>query len=315
MMRTSRAVVALTVLLALLVGATTASAHGNHLSADSQVSGDGSVMVERLFVDQDAYLVLHADDGGNPGEVIGHKAVSRGFHAPISVNMSDGFWQSMDGNETVWAVLHEDNGDGEFDPESDAELQAFGGAAATPLTVRKATGSVSVAAAGFSVKETQENEVTIPQVTAGQSSFLVLKTNTNGSPGDIVGHATLTPGTQTDVHVAINETYFDAQQAQFLLWATVYEDNGDGEFDPATDTLVTAGDAPVASLFTVAKPLGDNSGGVGVNTPTETATETTAASQPSETTTTTDTSGSGFGVLAVLVALAAFVCVQLGRQV
>ncbi|WP_338729339.1 PGF-CTERM sorting domain-containing protein [Haladaptatus sp. DJG-WS-42] len=314
MKRTSRAVVALALTLSLLAGATTASAHGNHLSADSQVSGDGSVMVERLFVDQAAYLVLHADNDGNPGKVIGHKAVSRGFHAPISVEMSDEFWNDMAGNETVWAVLHEDNGDGEFNPKSDGELQAFGGAAATPITVRKGAGSVSVAAAGFSVKETQVNNVTIPQVTTSQSSFLVLRTNTNGAPGEIVGHAPLAAGTETNVPVIINETYFDAQQAQFLLWATVYEDNGDGEFDPATDKLVTAGGVPVASLFTVAKPLGDNSGDGGlVNTPSQTATQTTTDAEPTQTPTTTE--GPGFGVLAALVALSGFVCIRLGRRV
>lgn len=312
MIRTSPAIVALALALALLAGATTASAHGNHLSADSQVSGDGSVMIERLFVDQDAYLVLHADDGDNPGKVIGHKAVTRGFHAPISVNMSDEFWSEMDGNETVWAVLHEDNGDGEFNPERDAALQAFGGAAAVPITVRKGAGSVSVAAAGFSVKETQVNRVTIPQVTTTQSSFLVLRTNTNGAPGKIVGHTPLTAGTETNVAVEINQTYFDPQQDQFLLWATVYTDNGDGEFDPTTDNLVMAGEAPVASLFTVAKPLGDNSGDGMVNTPEETTTQTTTDAQPTETTT---TEGPGFGLLTAFVALSAFVCVQLRRRV
>ncbi|MFC6733176.1 hypothetical protein ACFQH3_04170 [Haladaptatus sp. GCM10025707] len=67
MKRASRVVVAVVVAASLLAGATAVSAHGNHLSADSQVSGDGSVMVERLFVDQDSYLVLHADDEGEPG--------------------------------------------------------------------------------------------------------------------------------------------------------------------------------------------------------------------------------------------------------
>ncbi|MFC6733177.1 hypothetical protein ACFQH3_04165 [Haladaptatus sp. GCM10025707] len=228
--------------------------------------------------------------------------------------MSDEFWGSMSGNETVWAVLHEDNGDGTFDPETDGELQGFGGAAATPITVRKGAGSVAVAASGFSVKEAQNGTVFLPQITTSQSSFVVLKTNTNGQPGTIVGHTALEAGTTTNVSVAVDLAYYDDQQAQFLLWATVYADDGDGTFDPETDRLVTAGDQPVASLFTVKKPLGNDNGDGGlVNTPSATATQSATETTEPAATTTTSTDGPGFGLLSAIAGVT-LLSVLLGRK-
>lgn len=69
-----RLLVAASVLLAVvvLVGvAGPAGAHGYHLTANPQLSDDGTIVVESLFALSDGFVVLHADEDGAPGDPSG----------------------------------------------------------------------------------------------------------------------------------------------------------------------------------------------------------------------------------------------------
>ena len=47
------------------------AAHLNHVTAGTQQTPDGTVIVESSFASNDGYLTVQRDDGGEPGEVVG----------------------------------------------------------------------------------------------------------------------------------------------------------------------------------------------------------------------------------------------------
>lgn len=67
------------------------------------------------------YLVIHADNSGKPGAVLGSSALLRaGENANVKVALSRA---SRDG-EVLYAMLHTDDGDGAFSASSDALVQS-----------------------------------------------------------------------------------------------------------------------------------------------------------------------------------------------
>lgn len=308
-----RYLVGLLLVVGLAVGSATVSAHGNHLTADDQASDDGTVVIENLFVSSDSYVVLHAADGGESGRVIGHKSLDAGFHTDVRVRIEDAYWNGRSGDTSVRAVLHEDDGDGQFETGEDSPLRWFGRVAATQFRVEKRdAGAVNVVAAGFGSQSTNGPTVTVERVELARDGYLVVHADGNDSAGRIVGRTALDAGVHRNVSVAIDPSFYSERDRIFPLWAAVRADDGDGQFEAEADAPVTVRGSPVMSEFTVHKADGgDGDDGSLVNTP-EPTTETTSPSNATPTTTdstatTADVPGFGVAVaLAALVALALF---------
>jgi hypothetical protein len=268
----------------LLVAAGVATAHGNHLTVDPQVSSDGTVVVENFFLQNGGYLVLHADDGGEPGRVVGVERFDSGYHSAVRIRMDEQFWRESGDAVTVWATLHRSDGDGAFDPSEDEIFRSFGGVAGRAVTVEKAeTGrSYVVAANPFGVRqETDGPNVTVRNVSLASDGYLALHaTEQDYSPGRPVGHVQLSAGTHQNVTVRLNESFYRSLDERYDLWAVVHTSDENGEFDPETDRPVTAGNETVGSFFSLEK----GGSAVDVTTPTPTAdesaqTETTTESR------------------------------------
>ncbi len=66
---------------------------------------DGTVLVTRVTSNAPGWIVIHADDGGNPGPVLGQAAVPNGITADVLVEIdTEGL------TDTLWAMLHVDEG-------------------------------------------------------------------------------------------------------------------------------------------------------------------------------------------------------------
>ena len=265
----------------LLVGTGVAVAHGNHLTADAQLSDDGTVVVENLFLQQGGYLVLHADDDGSPGEVLGHRQLGSGFRAGVPIAVDEQFWRETGESTTIWATLHEDDGDGQFEPNGDDGIfRSFGGFAGTDFTVGKQEGGKTyvVAASAYGIRqETNGSTVTVKNVSLAESAYVVAHAvEQDYSPGEAVGQTRLEAGVHENVTVELNESFYESVDDQFRLYVLVHEDDGDGEFDPESDAPVTVGEEPVGSSFDLQKSGNGGDGGDGgdggglVNTPEET---------------------------------------------
>jgi len=244
--------------------------HGTHVDVDPQVSSDGTVVVETLSMLRLGFVVLRADDGGSPGEPVGHARVPGiGYQAAVPVAVDNGTWDDWTGNRTLWAVLHRDDGDGQFDPDSDPAMTARNPAARARFALRKsASGAARVLGTGRQARPLTDGAVTLPRAALPQPGHLVVEPVDGGEP---VGATALDAGGHANVTVALNDSFVAAQPDRFRARAVVYRDNGEAE------GALDAGDRPVAvagePVATVVVVRTDEDGGVVVLTPEPTGTE------------------------------------------
>lgn len=292
----------LPVVTALLVAVTLAvipaTAHINHVTADPQISANGTVVVETAYVGSDAWVVIHRDEGGTPGEAIGHTRIrAGGLKTDVTVPVNRAAWTNWS-NQTVWVTLHRDQGDSSFDPAEDPTYRSFDRPAGEQITLARGNPAV-VTAAGFSPKRSA-GDVTVRRATLPTDGHVVLH---NGSvDGRVVGHVSQTVGTHRNVTVALNESFYRRHDRAILV-ATLYTDDGDGTFDQS-DTLVRAGDVPVAAEFAVYlrnHSVTRTESLVTTATPGETG-STTSSAKPGEHSP-TGGNGPGFGLAGTVTAL------------
>jgi hypothetical protein len=80
---------------------------GPRVTADDQPVVDGTVSVAVAAVPGPAFVVLHRDEGGAPGPVVGHAEVDAGDHEAVRVTLDE----DVSDGATLWAMLHTDAGE------------------------------------------------------------------------------------------------------------------------------------------------------------------------------------------------------------
>jgi cell division septation protein DedD len=323
----SHPAIALALLACLVALAAPVLAHDvNHLSADAQVSADGTVVLESAYATGDGFVVLYRDWDGRDGEVVGVTPFSaaQADVTEVPVAFDDESWAAVDRNATVTAVLYADtDGDGRFDPAEDDPQVSFGRATQVTFDVARGEAPVYVSAAGIGAQRSA-GEVTVREVRLAEAGHLVVSLSEDGEPGRTLGHVSLAAGTHEDVRVSLNRSFLADRDGIFSVFATAYTDGGDvtGRLD-AADRPVRADGSLVATRFSVS-PVDDvetTTPTSVVNTPTATASSTTDTATVSDTTPTGTTTrsasaedGSGFGAMAVLAALLAALLVVTVRR-
>jgi hypothetical protein len=119
------------------------SAQGNEVSAEvagGQASGDGTtVTVPRAGISGvSGWLVIRADRGGEPGDVLGYAPLREGeSEEDVAVPLDE-----PAGSETLYAVVHaEEPADGDFTfPDGDPPVEANGSVVAEPLRYTASAG-------------------------------------------------------------------------------------------------------------------------------------------------------------------------------
>lgn len=290
----------------------------NHLSADAQVSPDGTLVLESAYATSDGFVVLYRGWDGRDGEVVGvtEFSAARVDVTEVPVSLNDSAWDAVEGNATVTAVLYADDGErnGTFDP-ADSPQVSFGRATQVTFDVARGTSPVYVSAAGIGAQRSA-GEVTVREVSLAEAGHLVLSLSEGGEPGRTLGHVTLDAGTHENLRVGLNRSFLASRNGTFSVFATAYTDDGDGVLD-ADDRPVRANGSLVTTRFSVS-PVDDVETGTptsAVNTPTATAPpptdSPTEATTPSPTR--TDGNGPGFGLVAALGALVAALLLGVSR--
>ncbi|MEX2550056.1 MAG: plastocyanin/azurin family copper-binding protein [Nitriliruptoraceae bacterium] len=89
-------------------------------------SGDGNsvVVAEATISGSDGWIVVHADDDGGPGAVLGHVALPEGTSSNVEVPLDE----ALGADATVWPMLHVDAGEeGVYEfPGTDGPVTADG---------------------------------------------------------------------------------------------------------------------------------------------------------------------------------------------
>lgn len=83
----------------------------------------GTVTAAEVISDRAGWIVIHADESGAPGPVIGHTAVEAGSNEDVAIEIDAG-----SATERLYAMLHEDAGtSGEYEfPGPDVPIQVEG---------------------------------------------------------------------------------------------------------------------------------------------------------------------------------------------
>jgi hypothetical protein len=309
---------ALALLLVTAGLAVPALAHDvNHLSADAQVSADGTLVLESAYAVSDGFVVLYRGWDGRDGEVVGvtEFSAARVDVTEVPVSLNDSAWAAIDRNATVTAVLYADDGErnGTFD-DGDSPQVSFGRPTQVRFDVARGEAPVYVSAAGIGAQRSA-GEVTVREVSLAEPGHLVLSLSEGGEPGRTLGTVSLDAGVHENLRVELNRSFLAERNGTFSVFATAYVDDGDGTFD-ADDRPVRANGSLVATRFSVS-PTDD----VTTGTPTSVVTTPTASPTPAEpptgTPTPTDTGtsgdGPGFGAAVAVGALLALVLASAGR--
>ncbi|PSQ59900.1 hypothetical protein BRD18_02390 [Halobacteriales archaeon SW_7_71_33] len=289
--------------VALAGGATLVAAHGNHVSANPQVADDGLV-VESASVAGDGHLVVHRDDDGRPGEPIGHAGVEQGYHENVRVTLD----ADVGAETTLWVVLHEDDGDGEFDPADDPPLESFGSVAGRQVSVRPGDRPVYVSAPGQSAQRVDDGTVRVDRVAAAEDGRVEIRAVDGGQPGDVVGSTAVSAGVNENVTVDVDESFVAEQPEHFGVYVVLATAEGD---------VVDVGGEPVHSRLSLRTGDGGSDDGGDGDVDVVTATTDEAGGDGADDDG-DDESGvlalPGFGVVAALVAVVALLAAARLRE-
>lgn len=278
--RTARLVAAGTVLLGLLL-VPAVLAHGNILAVDSQYTTEGTVELEGAYTLTRSWAAVYTDDAGSLGEPIGHTFLSPDtFHTETTIAIDEVVWRNWSGARTVHVVMHNEDGDGEFDPDADPVISQGDEPVGGTISIARAEQPALVAAERLETGTTTGN-ATVRRVVMPEDGRLVL--HAGGVSGQVVGERALEAGLHAEVTLPLDEDFYRYQGSTFTLTAALYSGSGGDPIDEST--RLTAGDRPVATSFSL-EPANKT-------TPTPTATPEPTATETSENGATTTGSGDG----------------------
>ena len=101
------------------------------VSVSDQDATDGTVTIDQIHANDPSWIVIHADNEGGPGAVIGNAAVSVGDNSDVVVEID----LSM-ATPILFAMLHQDTGIvGEYEfPGDDAPVKVGDGIVNVPFS-------------------------------------------------------------------------------------------------------------------------------------------------------------------------------------
>ncbi|MCB0183636.1 MAG: peptidyl-prolyl cis-trans isomerase, partial [Caldilineaceae bacterium] len=117
---------------------------------NDQAIPEGVIIVDRVFSNGSGWLVIHADDGGAPGAVLGQELVLDGDNHKVVVVIDE-----TAATATLWAMLHEDTGElGIYEfPEADPPVQDNGNVVMSSFRVLEEDDATAGAADASAVRE------------------------------------------------------------------------------------------------------------------------------------------------------------------
>ena len=232
--------------------------------ADQVVTHD-QVIIDEIYSEGPGFIVIHADNEGSFGAVIGHRAINAGTSVNVAVDID----VTM-ATPVLYAMLHSDTGE--------IGVYEFG-------TVEGADGPVAVDgevvtpafnAAIISVypQLIDMNTVHVHSATVAEDGFVVIHAGDAESFGAVVGFAPISAGTTTSIDVSVEGLDTD------YIWPMLHTDTGEmGTYEFGT---VEGADGPIAidgNVATMARFVGAPSVHVHDQIVTDTVTASSVVSE------------------------------------
>lgn len=194
---------------------------------DQNVGTNGVITIENATVAEPAWLVLHADDEGEPGSMLAYAPIKLGVHENVTMTLD---WRSA--TPTLHAILYSDLGDRNVfeTPETDPPIIVDGKPVATSLE------AIYPPDIYVLNQPATDGEVIIERVVSyGPGWVVIYNQSEEESLGNIIGWSLLDSGINNQVTVTVTESAVTP-----LLFAMLHEDVDElGEFGfPATDPAI-----------------------------------------------------------------------------
>lgn len=208
------------------------------LTVEDQALVNNTLTVASITLDQDGYVVVHADNGSNapvvPAIISEPKYLEAGTHTDVEIMIKESA-DVMEGDK-LWIMLHTDTGAEEvyeFNGTNGLDKPILDDAGKIVMdsimiteVIKDATGSLTV-----NDQILTNHNVTIASITMGQSGYVVIHAD-NGSNAPVVPEIISQPvyleeGTYEDVVVPLKETANVDEGDK--LWAMLHADTGTEE--------------------------------------------------------------------------------------
>ena len=194
-----------------------------NVQVKDQTLSDSTVTVNRVVAREDGWIVIHRDDNGTPGEVIGYEAVETGINSSIGVELDN-----TNITERLYAMLHFDTGqEGTYGfPEEDPPVETDGEIVVTSFRIEMSSEpgfEWFMASNEFSPGEIEVDVGTTVRIT-NQDGFIHNFTARNPETGEVVVNQNIAAGESF-------EFTFDAEGV-WKVWCTIHSDGTGSE--PAT---------------------------------------------------------------------------------
>ncbi len=228
------------------------------LDVTDQKLVNNEVTVRAVAVPVDSFVVIHADNGGTFGAVLGQTFVPAGTSTDVKVALSG------DVTSSLWPMLHVDTGAaGTYEFGSvegaDGPVVVNGAVATFPIwTVNHIRVADQIAVNGDNLPGKNEMMMSAPTITAKSvlsdgPGILVIHANDNGNAGAILGAAFVPDGLSENVVVELDP----AAGLTPVVWPMLHVDAGTvGVYDGLdVDGVAFAGDQPVTFTINAAPSL------------------------------------------------------------
>ena len=212
-----------------------------------------TVTVDNAFSHGPGWLVIHEDDAGAPGTILGQTQLLSGLHdqgtdVTLSRDIVDG--------ETLHAMLHFDLGTvGTFEPGTDAPMIDFS-AEVVVQTFVVTIGSTEPTLSVSDQTVAQLDLVVIDDIFKIGAGWAVVYDDNAGAPGNVLGFTATVDGVNNSIMVTLSRDIVDGE----TLWAVLHDENPvdaafTNETNAAEDMIVMdSTPAPVQSSFVVNEP-------------------------------------------------------------
>lgn len=184
---------------------------------------NGEIVVERVVSDGPGWIVIHYDDNGEPGLIIGFAPLVDGVNEEVHVPLVE-----TAVTDPLYIMLHQDTGTlGEFEfPRADPQV-TYNDIVMTPISFGISPGNILYTQDQPLVIDGDTATVSVPLVIVDIDTWVVIYADINGQPGDILGWTWVGAGVNRNIAVTINP-----DEATDTLYVVLHHDaDSDQEFD------------------------------------------------------------------------------------
>jgi hypothetical protein len=197
---------------------------GDNAPAGMMMNDMGTgVMAASVLSQGPGFLVIHSDNGGSPGPVLGFAPVSDGLNRDVFVEISGEI------TPVVFPMLHVDTGAvGTYEfgtvEGADGPVRVFDAVLTFPINIAP---SITFEDQPLAVHEDNVPHLHIDEVLIDAHGWLVIHSSADGAPGPVINQIALMPGLTRNIMIEVDAELAGAQVFPMLHYDTgvpgVYE--------------------------------------------------------------------------------------------